>query len=110
MLTTRSVPHASTLDIFQSPVPCAAGCGAIFCSDACRSLCWDLGHSMLCLGVADDEDHPLVRHKVSRAQNPDLSIAWPFLVRNDLLELPSPLLFRSPHVHCLLSVEIRLHR
>ena len=61
-----SLFHSTCSMLRQSPVPCAAGCGEIYCSDVCRTRCWDLGHSLLCLGLAEDENHPLVRHKVPR--------------------------------------------
>ncbi|CAN0251994.1 unnamed protein product, partial [Hapterophycus canaliculatus] len=48
-------------------IACTAGCGAIYCSDACRSKCWESGHSILCLGLVSEERHPLVQHKVGAA-------------------------------------------
>ncbi|CAN0379957.1 unnamed protein product, partial [Ectocarpus sp. 13 AM-2016] len=47
----------------QPTVSCSGGCGAIYCGEDCRQRCWGSGHSLLCLGLVDDEHHPLVRHK-----------------------------------------------
>lgn len=54
----------SLANFAQTPVPCSAGCGAVYCGEACRRKCWDAGHSVLCLGLVEEEEHPLVQHKV----------------------------------------------
>jgi hypothetical protein len=40
---------------------CSLGCGATYCSEACRERHFEMGHRYLCVGPYD-EDHPLYKY------------------------------------------------
>ena len=54
---------------------CAAGCGAVYCSDACRARAWEDGHEYLCVGAIPDAlapVHPLFRFVVHAVQTNEI--------------------------------------
>mmetsp|Transcript_22088 Transcript_22088/g.50501 ORF Transcript_22088/g.50501 Transcript_22088/m.50501 type:complete len:478 (-) Transcript_22088:22-1455(-) len=55
----------------KTPVPCAKGCGELYCSTACRDAHYMHSHNLLCAGLVDSEDHPLIKYKYLAIENTD---------------------------------------
>eukprot|EP00873_Tetraselmis_striata_P025291 jgi/Tetstr1/445555/TSEL_033328.t1 len=53
-------------------IPCPAGCGEVYCSQACLEADSSNGHALLCTGPIDDADHPLVRFKGHACETNDI--------------------------------------
>ena len=47
---------------------CRAGCGARYCSEACRGAAWASGHRLLCVGRLPTARSPLVRFRLLAAE------------------------------------------
>lgn len=52
-------------------VRCSQGCGEIYCSEACRDAHFRHSHNLLCVGLLDREDHPLLRFKYHALEHAD---------------------------------------
>ncbi len=66
-------------------VPCAMGCGEIYCSAVCRDAHWARGHCLLCVGPVPESEaatHPLVLYKVHAMQSNEI-----FLLVADVVAL-----------------------
>lgn len=66
-------------------VPCAMGCGELYCSAVCRDAHWARGHRLLCVGPVPDSEaatHPLVLYKVHAMQSNEI-----FLLVADVVAL-----------------------
>lgn len=51
-------------------VRCNAGCGEMYCSEACRDANWQHSHALMCVGPLP-EDHPLVAFKYHAIEHCD---------------------------------------
>jgi len=53
--------------VMASLVPCAMGCGELYCTPECREEHWNRGHRLLCVGHISESEaatHPLVLYKM----------------------------------------------
>mmetsp|Transcript_12338 Transcript_12338/g.28961 ORF Transcript_12338/g.28961 Transcript_12338/m.28961 type:complete len:483 (-) Transcript_12338:33-1481(-) len=55
----------------RSPVPCSHGCGELYCSTACRDAHYSHSHNLLCAGLVESEEHPLIKFKYLAIENAD---------------------------------------
>jgi hypothetical protein len=66
-------------------VPCAMGCGELYCTPECRDEHWARGHRLLCVGHISDSEaatHPLVLYKMHAVQTNEI-----FLLVADVVAL-----------------------
>jgi len=52
-------------------VTCSQGCGELYCSEACRDAHFGHSHNLLCVGLIENEDHPLLQFKLHALQHTD---------------------------------------
>mmetsp|Transcript_64896 Transcript_64896/g.120763 ORF Transcript_64896/g.120763 Transcript_64896/m.120763 type:complete len:482 (-) Transcript_64896:9-1454(-) len=55
----------------KAAVPCSKGCGELYCSTACRDAHYMHSHNLLCAGLVETEDHPLIKFKYLAIENTD---------------------------------------
>jgi len=66
-------------------VPCAMGCGELYCTPECREEHWARGHRLLCVGHISESEaatHPLVLYKMHAVQTNEI-----FLLVADVIAL-----------------------
>jgi len=72
-----AVPHwqaeieAAGLGAPCNAVRCSQGCGEVYCSEACRAAHFNKCHNLLCVGLVNSEDHPLLRFKYHAIEHSD---------------------------------------
>lgn len=52
-------------------VRCTQGCGEVYCSETCREAHFNRCHNLLCAGLVQSEDHPLIKFKYHAIEHAD---------------------------------------